>query len=171
MHSGIRCKVPLELVLRARVFAGVDDEINGLRPRVLDVAACRIEVVVARNDLSLAAQQFEEDSLARPSLVRRQDMRHAGDFAEHFLEVKPTARPGVRFVAADHSGPLVGRHRGGAAVGQEVDDHVLGGDLKHIEVRSPQDFLTLLARGEFDRLDHLDLERLDDRFHEATPRS
>ena len=46
---------------------------------------------------------------------------------------------------------------------------VLGADLEQVEVRSPQDRRALLGRGERDRLDHLDLERLDDRLHDAPP--
>ena len=73
-------------------------------------------------------------SLARPWWVG-QDVRHAGQVAEHRLEAEPAPRAGVRLVAADHAGPLLAAHRRRAAVGQQVDDHVLGRDLEQVEVR------------------------------------
>src|SRR5262249_15604480 len=106
------------------------------------------------------------DPLAGPALVGGEDVRHARQVAEHLLEVVPAPRAGVRLVAPDHPRPLLARHRRGAAVGQQVDDHVLSGDLEQIEPGAAEDGLSRLGRRELDRLDHLDLERLDDRLHD-----
>ena len=50
---------------------------------------------------------------------------------------------GVRLVAADHPRPLLAAHRRRAAVGQQVDDDVLGRDLEQVEVGAAQDRLAL----------------------------
>ena len=50
-------------------------------PGVLDVGPRGVEVVVAGDDLARPADQLEQDPLAGPALVRRQDVRHAGQVA------------------------------------------------------------------------------------------
>ena len=143
----------------------VDDQVDGFRTGVLDVRAGRIEVVVARDYLAGSADQLEQDPLAGTPLMRRQDMRHPGQFEQDRLEAIPAPRSSIRLVATKHSGPLLVAHRRRAAIGQEVDEHVLGRDLKRIEVGISEDRFTLFRRREPDRLDHLDLEWLDDCFH------
>ena len=103
-------------------------------------------------------------SLARPWCVGRTCGMPVRSL-HHRLEAEPALRPGVRLVAAEHAGPLLARHRRRAAVGQQVDEHVLGGDQERVEVGLAEDRLALGRRGEPDRLDHLDPERLDDGFH------
>ena len=116
-----------------------------------------------------SADQLEEDAFARPALVGRQNVRHSGQVAEHRLEAIPASRPGVGLVAAHHAGPLLAAHGGGAAVGEQVDDHVLRRNLEEVEMDPFQDRFPLLGRGELDRFHHLDFERFDNRLHGNTP--
>ncbi len=160
-----RVEVSLERMARSRLKSFVDDQVDGFCTGFLDVCAGGIEVVVARDDLAGPADQLEQDTLAGTPLMRRQDMRHPGQFEEDRLEVIPAPPSGVRLVGAKHSGPLRVAHRRGAAIGQEVNQDVLGGNLKRIEVGVSEDLFALFRRREPDRLDHFDLERLDDCFH------
>ena len=143
----------------------VDHEVDGFGAGMLDVGASRIEVVVARDHLAGPADQLEEDALAGTPLMGRQDMRHSRQFVEDRLEPIPAPRPGVRLVSPKHARPLLITHRRSAAVGQKVDQDVLGSNLKRVEVGLSEDRFALVRRREPDRLDHLDLEWFDDRFH------
>ena len=51
-----------------------DDQVHGLGAAVFDVGPGRVEVVVVGHDLARPAHQFEEDALAGPTLMRRQDV-------------------------------------------------------------------------------------------------
>ncbi len=103
-------------------------------------------------------------SAARPWWVGMMCLQ-AGQLADFVLEAEEAAGAGVGFVAAHDARPLVRAHGGGAAVGQQVDQHVLGRDGEQVIAAAAQEFLALLEGGELDRLDRLDLERLDDGFH------
>ena len=149
----------------ARLGAIINNEIDRAGTGVFDVGAGRVEMVVVGNDLVGAANQFKQDAFAGPALMCRQDMGHAGQIADYLFKVIPAPRAGVGLVAAQHAGPLLAAHGGRAAVGEQVDQHVLGGNLEDIEVGPLQDRFALLGSRDLDRLDHLDLERLDDRFH------
>ena len=46
------------------------------------------------------------------------------------LEAVKGAGAGIRFIALHHAGPLAGGHGAGAAVGQQVDQHVVGFELR-----------------------------------------
>ncbi len=91
-------------------------------------------------------------------------------FEQDRLEPIPASPAGVRLVGTKHARPLLVAHRRRAAIGQEVDEDVLGRNLKRIEVGGPEDLLALFGRREPDRLDHLDLEWLDDCFHSGVLR-
>ena len=68
---------------RSRFESLVDHQVDGLRAGMLDVCPGCIEVIVARDDLARPADQLEQDALAGTPLMRRQDMRHPGQFEEH----------------------------------------------------------------------------------------
>ena len=80
-------------------------------------------------------------SLARPWCVGRMCAK-AGDLLQHRLEAEEARRAGVAFVGLHDAGPLLAAHRPGAAVGEQVDEHVLGRDQEHVEAgrraRSPR---------------------------------
>ena len=157
--------VALERVARARVASFRDQEVDGARPGVLDVGARGVEVAVVRDHLSGTAHQFEEDAFAGATLVGGQDVLEAGERAHRLLQRVPALGTRVGLVAAHDTGPLQAAHRTRAAVGQEVDEHVVGVDAKQIEVGLAQDGFAFLARGHADGFDDLDAERLDDGLH------
>ena len=67
----------------------------------------------------------EQDALGGAALVRRDDVAEAGQVLDHVAEAVEGAAPGVRLVALHDRAPLRRRHRAGAGVGQQVDEHVL----------------------------------------------
>ena len=72
-------------------------------------------------------------SLARPWCVGRMcgmPVRSLHDL----LEAEPALGAGVGLVAAEHAGPLLAAHGRRAAVGEQVDEHVFGGDEEGVEV-------------------------------------
>jgi hypothetical protein len=152
-------------MLRFGMSPLLDDQIERLCAGVLDVGAGRIEVVVVGHDLAHASDQLKQDTLRRPPLVRRDDVSQAGQLPRHVLELVEAASPRVTLVRDHHRAPLRRRHRGGSAVGQQIDQDVLGMKEKGIMVRAAQDPGALIGGGEADRLHHLDLKRLDDRLH------
>ncbi len=164
-RESIDVDVSLERMPGLRLCPLVDHQINGLGSRVFDIGPGGVEVVVAGDDLAGAAHQLEEDALAGASLMRRQDKGHSRHLAQGLLEAVPASRAGVGLVAPDHPGPLLAAHGRRAAIGQQVDDHIFGSDPEEVEIRAPENRVTLGRRGHANRLDHLDLERLDDRLH------
>ena len=66
--------VALERVDRRRVVALLDDEVDRLGARELDVGPGRVEVGVVGNPLAGAADDREEDLLGGPTLVCRDDV-------------------------------------------------------------------------------------------------
>src|SRR5262245_36426615 len=62
---------------RLRSPSGLDDQVNGLGPRVLDVRPRGVEVSVVRDVLAGTAKQLEWDAPARPSLVGGQNVLYS----------------------------------------------------------------------------------------------
>ena len=79
-------------------------------------------------------------------------------------EVIEAAAARVTLVAFHDAGPLMRRHGAGAGIGEQVDEHVVGGQEEQVVVSRAQQLLALLAGGPANRLDALDAERLDDGF-------
>ena len=98
----------------------------------------------------------------------RQHVVKAGDLAQHRLEMEEIGRTGVTLVGRHHAGPLQTAHRSRAAVGEQVDQHVGGGNQEHVESGLADDRLALFARPHVQRFDDFDPERLDDGFHLAS---
>ena len=111
------------------------------------------------------AERGEQDLLGGAALVRRQYLAEAEDVLHRGQEAEPRAAAGVGLVAAHDGRPLFGAHRRGAAVGEEVDEHVLGLEQEDVVGGLPQALLALGGGREADGLDGLDLERLDDGLH------
>ena len=155
--------VALEGVLGLRLVPLGDHQVEGLRALELDVGARGVEVGVVGHDVAGLAHRREEDALGGPPLVGRDDVAIAEDVPHGRLEAVEAAAAGIGLVPAHHAGPLLGAHRAGSAVGEQVDDHVVGLDLEEVEARLLQDPLALLARRLADRLDGLDAEGLEDR--------
>src|SRR6185503_12170964 len=129
----------------------------------LDVGPGRVEVRVAGDRLAGAADDREEDLLRRTALVGGDHVLEREEILDALVEAEPRGRAGVGLVTALDAGPLLGGHRAGPRVGQQVDDHVRRVEAEEVVARLAEVALALLHRGHPDRLDALDPERLDDR--------
>ena len=158
----VQVHVALERMAGLRLFALRNHEVHRLRARRFDIRAGRVEVRVVGNDLPLATDGREEDALGGSTLVRRDDVRVPGQVFDRRFEPVEAVRARVGVVAAHHRGPLLRGHRRRPAVGQEIDDDVLGPDAEHVVAGLFEDRLPLLRGRHADRLDDLDLEGLDD---------
>ena len=132
---------------------------------MLDVRPGGIEVAVVGNDFPGPAAQFKKNSLTGTALMRRQDIRHPRQFFEDRLEAIPAPRPGVRLIRAKHARPLLITHCGSAAIGQKIDQDVLGWYLKRVIMGLTEDRFTLVERREPNGLDHFDFEWFNDCLH------
>jgi hypothetical protein len=89
----------------------------------------------------------------RPARVAIDSAEHRAadlDTAERAIRVIPAPGARVRLITPHAAGPLLAAHRRGTAVGQEVDDDLLGRDLEKVEARPAQDRLALLGRRELE---------------------
>ncbi len=140
-------------------------QIDGRGADELDVRPRGVEMGIVRHLLAGSADDGEEDAFGGASLVGGDDVFQAGQLADFALEAEEAAAAGVGFLAAHDARPLVRAHGGRAAVGQQVDEHLVGRDEEEVIVAAAEGFLALLDGGEADRLDRLDLEGLDDGLH------
>ena len=157
--------VPLEIGDAVGVDALGRGQIDRHGAGELDVRAGRVEMGVVGHVLARPAHDREQNLLRRAALVRRDDILESGQFLDLIEKAIEAPRPRIRLIAPHDAGPLVGAHRRGAAVGQQIDQHVLGRHHKEVISAFFQDFFSLLQGSELDRLDRLDLERLDNGFH------
>ena len=123
--EGTDVHVALERMERGRNASFGDHEVDRLRAGVLDVRARRVEVRVVRDDLPRPADGGEEDLLGGPALVGRDHVLEGEELADGIEEGEPGWRPRVALVAVLDRRPLVARHRPGAGVGEQVDEHVV----------------------------------------------
>ncbi len=154
--------VALERMKRRRVATLGNHQIPRLGVLVLDVGAGRVEVRVVGNDVARLQHHGEEDALRRPALVGRDDLGEAGELLDRVTEAVVRLAAGVGLVAVHHPGPLLRRHRPGARVGEQVDDHLVGVEPEEVVPGSFERPFPLLTSGEIDGLDAVDAERLDD---------
>ena len=146
------------------MVAFLDHQVERLSPAGLDVGAGRVEVVVVRHDVARLAQHAEEDALGGAALVCGDDVLEAGDLLHRLFEAVERAAAGVALIPAHHAGPLRRRHRAGAAVGQQIDQHVVGAQQEQVVAGLLQHLGAVLVGREVDRLDGFDFERFDDGF-------
>ena len=161
-------EIALERVAVSRVGRLRYRQVDRPRAAVLDVGPGRVEMRVARHGLPSAAQQLEEDALAGAPLVGRQRVLEPGDVTDGIAEPVEAGGAGVAFVGSHDPGPLLCTHRTRAAVGEQIDEHLIRIDLEQVEPGATQDLLALRWAGETDGLDDLDPERLDDGLHRAS---
>ena len=155
--------VALERVQRAWVAALRDRQVERLGPGVLDVGPCRVEVGVVGDDLARPTEHGEQDSLGSAALVRGDDVLEREQLLHRGEEPVPRGRAGVALVAVLDGCPLVARHRARARVGEEVDEHLVRGQLEEVEVDRRDGRPPLLLCRQPQRLHRVDPERLDDR--------
>jgi hypothetical protein len=161
-------EVALERVQARRVLALGDHQVDRLGAGVLDVGAGGVEVGVVRHDLARPADHREQDLLGGAALVGRDDVGEREQLLHRRLEAVPRRRAGVALVAVLHRRPLIARHRAGAGVGQQIDQHVVGVEREQVVAGLGQPRAALLERGEPNRLDRVDAKRLDDGLEAAS---
>ncbi len=161
----IEINVAFERVLRVRNVPCLNDQVDRLGARRLDVGAGGVEVRVAGNFGVGARHDAHQNALGGPTLVSRDHVLERHQVLHRLLEPEVGGRPRVTLVALHQAGPLRRTHRGGARVGQQVDDDVVGVQVEEVVVRVPNHSLPLGPRGELNGLDRLDAERLDDCVH------
>ena len=155
--------VALERALVERVVRLVDDDVDEAPAGELLVQPGGREVHVAGDHVAGLDEHLADDVLGAAALVRGHHERVAVDVLHRLLEVEEVLAARVRLVAEHEPGPLLGRHRVGAAVGEQVDEDVAAAQLEGVPPRLGQRRLALGPRGPADVLDGLDLVRLGPR--------
>ena len=115
-----------------------DDQVARVGLFHLDVRARGVEVVVVRDDVPGRENRVEQNPLRRAALVCRNDVGEAGEIADDALEPVEGAAAGVRLVALHQRAPLRGRHRAGAGVGEQIDEHVFAAQAEDVVPRGRQ---------------------------------
>ncbi len=123
----------------------------------LDVGARGREVEVGRHDRAGPDEDLRQQVLGATALVGRNQVAIAVDVVHRRLEPEVAARAGVGLVAELHRRALLLGHGGGAAVGEQVDEDVVGAEQERV----PAGLLDCLPPPhrvrQRDRLDDLDL--------------
>ena len=135
----VHVHVALERVARLRLAALADHQVHRAARRCTRCwrAWCRSACCSAPRRPGLQSVEKRMRSAARPWCVGR-TWRKPKMSLHRRLEAEPRPAPGVGLVAAHHRRPLLRAHRGGAAVGEEVDQDVLGADQEDVVVRPPR---------------------------------
>ena len=116
-------EVALEIQPRLRVGGFRYRQVNGARAGKFDVGARGIEVRIVGHHVPGPAHHREQDALGRAALMGGNHVAEAGQLLHHTLHSEEALAAGVGFVPAHHRRPLLGGHRGGARIGEQVDEH------------------------------------------------
>ena len=155
--------VALEGMQDRWVVALLDHQVDGLRAGELDVGSRRVEMCVVRHHLAWTADDAEQDLLRCAPLVGGDHVLEREERLHALQEPVPGRRSRVALVAALDARPLRGRHRAGARIGQQVDEHVIRVEVEQVVAGRLELLLPLRDGRQPDRLDALDAERFDDR--------
>ncbi len=129
-----------------------------------DVGAGGIKVRVGRNDIARFAHHAEQYSFRRPALVGGDDVLEMGNVAHGLFQSIERSRARVAFIALQHAAPLRRRHRAGAAVGEQINQHVFCPQQKQVAAGFLEFSFTFGFRNFVNRLDAFDAKWLDDSF-------
>ena len=91
-------------------------------------------------------------------------MPKPGKILHHFLQPKKAFTPGIRFVPAHDGRPLFHRHRAGAGIREQIEEHIDSAQPEEIVSGLLQQQFALGWGGIGERFNALDTERFDDRF-------
>jgi len=161
----VEVHVALERVVAARIEPFGDDQVVAFGAGRFDVAARRVEMGVGRDHPAGPAEDREQDRLGRPALVGWDHMFERHQLLHRRLEAEEGRAAGVAFVARHERRLLAGAHGRGPAVGQQVDQHVVGVQGEQVVVGLGDQLQPFLARRHADRFDRLDAEGFNDGFH------
>jgi hypothetical protein len=154
-----RVYIALERHFELGLLGLVDGTVQGDGLSALDVALGGVEVRVAGHDVALVYEVREEHILGRPALVGGNHVLETGQPLDGFLQPEERVGPRVALVAGHYARPLAVAHGPGARVGEQVDVHLVGFQLKHIVMSLLNPLLALFSRALADRLHHLDFPR------------
>jgi len=113
-------------------------------------------VDVAGDGVALPEHLLEQDPLGGPALMGGDDVGVPEDPAHGAFEPEEALRPGVGFVGLHHSRPLAVAHGRGAAVRQQVDVDLFGGEPEDVEPGGLEGLLPVRPAGPADGFDNLD---------------
>ena len=139
-----------------------NDEIDRFGTYVLDIGARGVEVCVVRNDISLLAHDAEQDAFGGAPLVCGDHVAKSKDVLNGVAELVETAAAGVAFIALHERRPLMGGHRPGTGVGQQVDQHIIGWKEKQVVMGVAEKLFSLYSSGPTDGFNALDPEWFND---------
>ncbi len=149
-----------------------DHQVHRPGTLVLHVGPGGVEVGVVGHHVALLVpygilwtHDREQYALGGPALVGGDDVLKAEDRLHRCLEAPPAGAAGIGLVPTHGRRPLLAAHGSRAAVGEQVDEHVLGAKGEEVVVGRLQDGLPLRAGGHANRLNGLDTEGLDDGLH------
>ncbi len=135
----------------------VDDDVGEGSARQFLMHPCGREIHVARNGLAAPDQDLAEQMLGAAPLMSGDNVSVAVILLDRRFEVVKVAASGIGLIAKHHPGPLPIAHGVGAAVGEQIDVHVIGTEQEGVVSRRFQCRRTLLSTDHAERLDHLDL--------------
>ncbi len=161
--SAATSMLPLNGCRAAGWRASGNRQIHGFGPHKFNVGARGVEVRVIGNHIALLAHHAEQNALGRATLVRGDHMLVAEDVLDGVAKMVEAPAAGIALVAQHDGRPLLRRHRAGARIGEQVDQHIVSRQQKQVVMRGPQQLFALLPRGPANRFDALDAKRLDDR--------
>ena len=146
---------------QAGLLALGDGQIESLAAGVLDVGAGGVEVGVVGHDVALLDHYAEQDALGGASLMGRNDVLVAENILHRIAETDVAAAARVALVSFHDRSPLIGGHRSGAGIGQQINKDIIRREKKQVVVRVAQELFAFFARGPADGLNTLDTKRLD----------
>ena len=121
--------------------------------------ACSREIHISRHVIAWMNQHSGKNVLSAAALVRGHREAIAVIFAHRGFKVIEILAAGVSLVPKHHARPLPIAHRARAAVGEQIDIHILRAEQKRIVAGFRDGPFALLAGRQLQRLDHFDLPR------------
>src|SRR6185437_6190428 len=111
----------------------------------------------------LFACHSKENSLRGAALVCGNDMLEPEDLLNRVAKTIEAAAAGIALVTFHNGRPLVCGHGAGAGVGEQVNEHIVSREQKHVVVSGGEQSLALSACGPADGFYTLDAKRFNDR--------
>ena len=126
---------PLNGLLDGRLVGFGDDHVDEGPARQFLVQPRRGEVHVPGDEVAGLDQDSREDVFRAAALVGGNDVAVPVNLSDGILKMIEVAAARVGLIAEHHPRPLPVAHCAGAAVGEEVDVHVLGSKKKRVVAR------------------------------------
>ena len=91
-------------------------------------------------------------------------MAKPGKILHHFFQPKETFAAGIGLIPSHHRSPLFNRHRAGAGIREQIQQHINGPKPEKIVPSLLQEGFSLIRGGIGERLYAFDTERFNDGF-------